>query len=182
MNKNIMYRIIKFAHAMENSSFKVTEAHISSPFKISGIKKMTMNANSTFPLITNKIRPYYETKKNIGIFVSEGLQKIELYCPDEKKYESFILSPDNIYKNNTLVADTPSLLVWNSGLFYRFTTGVETTNSLQFISCVNKYDDYQNAYEIDIQKHYYRKIPDVKTHDKDVYDCYEKKVMLQGGL
>ena len=177
-----MYRIVKFAHVMENSSFKLSEAHLFNPFKMSEIKSMTMNVKSTFPKITNKIRPYYETNKQIGIFVTHGFKKIELYCPNEKKYESVILTPTEIYKNNMCLTDTPSLFVWNSGLFYRFTTGNETTNSLQFVSCVNEHHDNQNMYEVNVQKHYYRKIPNVKTDNKDIYDYYEKKIILQGGL
>lgn len=178
-----MYKIVKFANMAENNSFKLMEMHLSKPFKISEIKKMEMNVNSTFPIITNKIIPYYESKKQIGIFITEGIKQIELYCPNEKKYASFILSPSEIYKNNVLITDTPSLFVWNSGLFYRFSTGNEIANSIQLLSCVNEYHDIQNMYEVNVQSQYYRKISKQKRENVEYYDDdYEKKIILQGGL
>ena len=177
-----MYKIVKFANMAENNSFKLMEMHLSKPFKISEIKKMEMNMNTTFPIITNKIVPYYESKKQMGIFITEGLKQIELYCPNEKKYESFILSPSEIYKNNAIITNTPSLFVWNSGLFYRFSTGNEIANSIQLLSCVNEYHDIQSMYEVNVQSQYYRKITNLEEGNDDYFDYYEKKIMEQGGL
>jgi len=177
-----MYKIVKFANMAENSSFKLMEMHLSKPFKISEMKKMTMEVNATFPKITNKIRPYYETNKQVGIFITEGCKKIELYCPNEKKYESFILYPNEIYKDNILITDTPSIFTWNSGLFYRFTSGDKIANSIQFLSCPNEYNDIQNLYEVNVKKHYYRIISKPKRKNDEYFDHYEKKIILQGGL
>lgn len=177
-----MYKIVKFANMAENSSFKLMEMHLSKPFKISEIKKITMEANSTFPKITNKIRPYYETNKQVAIFITEGHKTIELYCPHEKKYESFILYPNEIYKNNILITDTPSIFTWNSGLFYRFTNGDKITNSIQFLSCMNEHHDIKNMYEINVKKHCYRIINKEKRENDEYFDYYEKKIILQGGL
>ena len=177
-----MYKIIKFVNIIENNSLKLSGKHLTKPFEISELIKMEMNMNATFPIITNKIIPYYESKKQMGIFITEGLKQIELYCPNEKKYESFILSPSEIYKNNALITNTPSLFVWNSGLFYRFTTGNEIANSIQFLTCGNEYHDIQNMYEVNVQKHYYRKITTIEEEYDDYFDYYEKKIMEQGGL
>ena len=177
-----MYKIIKFVNIIENNSLKLSGKHLTKPFEISELIKMEMNMNATFPIITNKIIPYYESKKQMGIFITEGLKQIELYCPNEKKYESFILSPSEIYKNNALIINTPSLFVWNSGLFYRFTTGNEIANSIQFLTCGNEYHDIQNMYEVNVQKHYYRKITTIEEEYDDYFDYYEKKIMEQGGL
>lgn len=177
-----MYKIVKFSNIIENNSLKISGKHLAKPFEISELKKMEMNVNSTFPIIANKIIPYYESKKQIGIFITEGKKQIELYCPNEKKYASFILSPSEIYKNNVLITDTPSLFVWNSGLFYRFSTGNEIANSIQLLSCVNEYHDIQNMYEVNVQSQYYRKITNLEEGNDDYFDYYEKKIMEQGGL
>ena len=81
-----------------------------------------------------------------------------------------------------LITDSPSLFVWNSGLFYRFSTGNEIANCIQLLSCANEYHDIQNMYEVNVQSQYYRKITNLEEGNDDYFDYYEKKIMEQGGL
>ena len=180
-----MYKIINFANIIENKTFKLSETYLTKPFKINEIKKMKMSENSTFPKIINNIRPYYKTNKKHAIFITQGIKKRELYCPNKKKYESFILTPNEIYKNNILISESPSLFSWEKDLFYRFTNGNNISHSIQFLTNNNKYYEYQNMYEVNIEKHYYKQIKNFNENKKDYddyFDHYEKKIILQGGL
>ena len=92
-------------------------------------------------------RPWYKQDEHFyQIFIVNGSQYIELYCPMQKKQISFLLTSNQIYKNNRLYYNCSTILSISKGVYYRLTNGVESTTSLCFIEKSRRVDCFEIDY------------------------------------
>ena len=50
-------------------------------------------------------------------------QDILIYIVQKKEKASFIVTPDQVYKNEKLYYDGPAMIVWPAGIFHRIISG-----------------------------------------------------------
>jgi hypothetical protein len=58
----------------------------------------------------------------------------------KKKKESFIITPDKIYKNDKLYCDQAAMIVWPAGIFHRIISGSDGSISVNFSTRTKEFD------------------------------------------
>lgn len=116
-----------------------------------------------------------------NLIVLQGERFIDIYCPIIKKKESFIVTPDKVYKNNKLYCDQPAMIVWPAGIFHRIISGSEGSISLNLATRTNKFDltTNFNIYNLDINTGKYEVIRDGRLDQPDFDYKYKDKELVK---
>ncbi len=102
----------------------------------------------------NVPRPWYMHKyQDDNLIVFHGTRFVDLYTHAHGIVESFMVTPNEIYKNGELVAKGSVLLVWPRGVFHRIQSGNQGSASLNVAVHYDGFDLKTNfdVYELDIQ-------------------------------
>jgi len=147
-----MYRLIPLRILRRTTGVKFDEMVPSDIPKIDGIDKVIHAPNSISPGPIDGIkRPWYmHTGQEDNLMVLQGTRFIDIYCPKLHKKESFIVTPEKIYKNDKLYYDGPAMVVWPSGIFHRIISGDEGSISINFATRTEKFniEDNFNIYNL----------------------------------
>ena len=78
-------------------------------------------------------RPWYMHKhQDDNLMVLQGERYVEIFCPNKKKLETFLITPENVYKNDKLYCNEPAMVVWPAGIFHRIMSGPTGSISVNF--------------------------------------------------
>eukprot|EP00771_Trimastix_marina_P001824 gnl/Trimastix_PCT/2927.p1 GENE.gnl/Trimastix_PCT/2927~~gnl/Trimastix_PCT/2927.p1 ORF type:complete len:254 (+),score=16.16 gnl/Trimastix_PCT/2927:83-763(+) len=93
---------------------------------------------------------------NLMVFVGE--RTTELYNPETKSVDSFLVRPDRIEKNGEILFDGPAILSWPNYTFHRITSGPEGSVSLNLAHRLEGFDINTefNIYDLDFSTGEYR--------------------------
>lgn len=67
------------------------------------------------------------------VFITTGSVELVMYCRQENKIESFVLTPENVHRNGKLYYGSPAMLEWPPGIFYKMRTQSEGCTFLTFV-------------------------------------------------
>ena len=151
-----MYRLIPLRLLRRTSGVKFDEMVPSDIPKIDGIDRVVHGPNSISPGPVEDWTPpckrpwYMHSGQDDNLMVVQGTLYIDIYCPKRKKKESFIVTPDKIYKNDKLYYDGSAMIVWPAGIFHRIISGEEGSISINFSTRTNKFsiEDNFNIYNL----------------------------------
>ncbi len=151
-----MYRLIPLRMLRRTSGVKFDEMVPSDIPKIHGIDKVVHAPNSLSPGPVEDITPpcrrpwYMHPGQDDNLMVLQGTRYIDIYCPKRKEKASFIVTPDQVFKNDKLYYDGPAMIVWPAGIFHRIISGEEGSISLNFSTRNEKFnlEDNFNIYKL----------------------------------
>lgn len=83
----------------------------------------------------------YPTKSNL-LMITSGKVELDIYCLQERKHESFVLTPDDVYRNGKVYYGSPAMVGWAPGIFYKLRTG---TDGASFVNFMKKHDDLESV-------------------------------------
>lgn len=163
-----MYRLIPLRLLRRTTGVKFDEMVPSDIPKIDGIDRVVHGANSVSPGPVEDWTPpckrpwYMHSGQDDNLMVVQGTRYIDIYCPTRKKKESFIVTPDKIYKNDKLYYDGPAMIVWPAGIFHRIISGEEGSISINFATRTKNFslDDNFNIYNVNLGTGEYHVIKD----------------------
>tara|TARA_B110000483_G_C18190392_1_gene540709 strand:+ start:960 stop:1508 length:549 start_codon:yes stop_codon:yes gene_type:complete len=137
-----MYRLIPLRTLRRTAGVLFDEVVPSDIPKIDGIDRVIHKANGVSPGPCAGVkRPWYmHPGQDDNLIVLQGERFIDIYCPLKKRKESFIVTPDKVYKNEKLYCDQPAMIVWPAGIFHRIISGSEGSISLNLATRTNKFD------------------------------------------
>jgi hypothetical protein len=104
-----------------------------------------------------------------------------IYCPKLHKKESFIVTPDKVYKNDKLYCDQPAMIVWPAGVFHRIISGSEGSISLNLATRTKDFDlaTNFNIYDLDVVSGKYTVIRDGSLDQPDFSYKYKDIELLK---
>tara|TARA_B100001027_G_scaffold14511_2_gene8748 strand:+ start:3978 stop:4541 length:564 start_codon:yes stop_codon:yes gene_type:complete len=151
-----MYRIIPLRTLRRTAGVIFDELAKSDIPKINGIDRVIHGPYSISPgPVSDAVipcdRPWYMHKnQDDNLLVLSGTRYIDIFDPQKKEKASFIVTPDEIYKNEKLYYKGPAMLVWPAGIFHRIISGVEGSISINFASRDKKFniDDNFHVYNL----------------------------------
>ena len=151
-----MYRLIPLRMLRRTSGVIFDEMVPSDIPRIDGIDKVIHMSNSISPgPVEDSVPPckrpwYMHPGQDDNLMVLQGTRYIDIFCPKQKKKESFIVTPEKIYKNDKLYYDGSAMIVWPAGIFHRIISGEEGSISINFSTRTNKFnlDDNFNIYDL----------------------------------
>ena len=161
-----MYRLIPLRILRRTSGVKFDEMVPSDIPKIHGIDKVVHGPNSISPGPIEDCTPpckrpwYMHPGQDDNLMVLQGTRYIDIFCPTQKKKESFIVTPDKIYKNDKLYYDGPAMVVWPAGIFHRIISGEDGSISINFATRTSQFniDDNFNIYNLNTCTGHYQLI------------------------
>jgi len=78
-------------------------------------------------------RPWYmHPFQDDNLVVLQGERRVELYDAKTKTLAEFLVAPDALYKDGSLLADAGVMLSWPKNVFHRIQSGGEGSASLNF--------------------------------------------------
>uniref|UniRef100_A0A6C0F881 dTDP-4-dehydrorhamnose 3,5-epimerase n=1 Tax=viral metagenome TaxID=1070528 RepID=A0A6C0F881_9ZZZZ len=167
-----MYRILPLRTLRRTAGVIFDEVSKSDIPKIDGIDRVIHKANGISPgPVDNVMRPWYmHTGQDDNLIVLQGERFIDIYCPVKKEKASFIVTPDNVYKNGKLYCAQPAMVVWPSGIFHRIISGSEGSISLNFATRTEHFnlDTNFHIYDLDTTTGEYKVIRDGKLDQPDL--------------
>ena len=151
-----MYRIIPLRTLRRTVGVKFDEIVPSDIPRIHGIDKVIHGPNSVSPAPIEDCTPpvkrpwYMHTGQDDNLLVLQGTRYVDIFCPETKVKASFIVTPDQVYKNDKLYYDGPAMVVWPAGIFHRIISGAEGSISVNFATRTSKFDikDNFNVYKL----------------------------------
>ena len=178
-----MYRLIPLRLLRRTSGVKFDEMVPSDIPKIDGIDRVVHGPNSISPGPVEDWTPpckrpwYMHTGQDDNLMVVQGTRYIDIYCPNRKKKESFIVTPDKVYKNDKLYYDGPAMIVWPAGIFHRIISGEEGSISINFSTRTDKFnlDDNFNIYNLNTYTGDYTILKEGSEDQPDFYYKYPNK-------
>ena len=153
-----MYRLIPLRMLRRTRGVKFDEMVPSDIPRIDGIDKVVHGPNSISPGPVEDSTPpckrpwYMHPGQDDNLMVLQGTRYIDIFCPKRMEKASFIITPDQVYKNEKLYYDGPAMIVWPAGIFHRIISGEEGSISLNFSTRTNKFnlDDNFNIYNLNV--------------------------------
>ena len=144
--------------------------------KIHGIDKVIHAPNSVSPAPIEEVTPpvkrpwYLHHGQDDNLLVLQGTRYVDIYCPKQKIKTSFVITPEQIYKNDKLYYDGPAMVVWPSGIFHRIISGAEGSISVNFATRTSKFDlkDNFNIYRLCTNSGAYEVIRDGSEDQPDL--------------
>jgi hypothetical protein len=116
-------------------------------------------------------RPWYmHPCQDDNLMVLFGTRFVDVYSIEHGKIESFTVTPNTVYKNNKLLYDGASVLIWPRNVFHRIVSGQEGSAS---INLATHYDGFDittnfNIYDLNTETGQYALIrkgeKDQKSH------------------
>jgi hypothetical protein len=178
-----MYRLIPLRQLRRTAGVIFDEIVPSDIPVISGIDRVIHKANGISPGPCEGVhRPWYmHPGQEDNLLVLQGERFVDIYCPKLKKKESFIITPDKVYKNEKLYCDQPSMIVWPSGIFHRIISGSEGSISVNFATRTTDFDlaNNFNIYDLDTETGAYRVIRDGALDQPDFSYKYKDLNILK---
>tara|TARA_B100001094_G_scaffold254145_1_gene252796 strand:+ start:83 stop:631 length:549 start_codon:yes stop_codon:yes gene_type:complete len=157
-----MYRVLPLRALRRTTGIIFDEIVPSDIPKISGIDRVIHSANGISPGPIGPIkRPWYmHPGQDDNLMVLQGTRFVDIYCPFRKKKESFVVTPDKVYKNDKLYYDKPAMLVWPAGIFHRIISGSDGSISVNLSTRTQDFDmkNNFNIYDLDVKSGEYRVI------------------------
>jgi hypothetical protein len=78
-------------------------------------------------------RPWYlHPHQEDNLIVLNGRRTVDIYTLEHRRVETFVVTPDRVEHNGSLVFDGPAMLVWPTNVFHRIASGDEGSASLNF--------------------------------------------------
>jgi hypothetical protein len=95
-----------------------------------------------------------------NLIVLHGVRHVEVYTRKHGRIESFVVTPERIEHNDTVLYDGPALLVWPRGVFHRIKSG---SNGSASINLATHHDGIDmrtnfNIYDLDVDTGEFRVI------------------------
>ena len=116
-------------------------------------------------------RPWYmHLYQDDNLVVLYGTREVDIYTPAHGKLEHFTVTPNDVYKNGTLVAKGGAMLVWPKGVFHRIVSGEEGSASINLAIHYDGWDvkNNFNVYDVDLESGDYKVIREgFKDQDPD---------------
>jgi len=137
-----LYRIIPLRCLRRTAGVSFDEMVPSDIPKIHGIDRVIHGPNSISPgPVENIKRPWYmHPGQHDNLMVLQGTRYIDIYNKKTHEKASFIITPDQIYKNDKLYYDGPAMVVWPAGVFHRIISGDEGSISINFATRTKKFN------------------------------------------
>jgi hypothetical protein len=150
-----MYRLLPLRQLRRTTGVLFDEIVPSDIPKISGIDRVIHGPNGISPGPIGAVkRPWYmHTHQDDNLMVLQGTRYVDIFDPSTKTKASFIVTPENVYKNGKLYYDRPAMLVWPAGIFHRIISGPEGSISVNLASRLNDFDmrNNFNIYDLDTE-------------------------------
>jgi len=102
--------------------------------KIDAIDRVIHERGAVSPgPVGNLERPWYmHPAQDDNLIVLYGARQVDIYTKAHGQVENFIVTPNTIEKNGSLLSDGPAMLVWPRGVFHRIVSGEHGSASLNF--------------------------------------------------
>lgn len=134
-----MYRIIPLRTLRRTNGVKFDEIVPSDIPKIDGIDRVIHGPNAISPgPVGNVKRPWYmHPNQDDNLMVLQGTRFIDIYDKKTRCKSSFIVTPDQVYKNGKLYCNYPAMVVWPANIFHRIIFALYDTfaENLRFRYC-----------------------------------------------
>ena len=104
--------------------------------------------------INNIERPWYmHPHQDDNLIVLFGTRHVDIYTKDHGKIEQFVVTPHQIFKDESLFYDGPAMLVWPRGVFHRIRSAETGSASLNFAVHYDGFDIKTNfnIYDLDTE-------------------------------
>ena len=177
------YRLIPLRTLRRTAGVLFDEVVPSDIPKIDGIDRVIHKANGISPGPCEGVkRPWYmHPGQDDNLIVLQGERFIDIYCPKLHKKESFIVTPDKVYKNDKLYCDQPAMIVWPAGVFHRIISGSEGSISLNLATRTKDFDLVTNfnIYDLDVVSGKYTVIRDGSLDQPDFSYKYKDIELLK---
>ncbi len=154
-----LYRLIPLRMLRRKPGVKFDEIVPSDIPKIHGVDRVIHAPNSISPGPIEDATPpvkrpwYMHSGQDDNLMVLQGTRYVDIFNPKTKESASFIITPDNVYKNEKLYYDGPAMVVWPAGIFHRIISGSEGSISINFSSRDTKFDLNDNFNIYDLNKY-----------------------------
>jgi hypothetical protein len=148
-----MYRIIPFRSLRRTVGVQFDEIAKSDIPRINGIDRVIHGPNSISPGPVNDSvipvnRPWYMHKgQDDNLLVLQGTRYVDIFNPKTREKASFVITPNEIYKNDKIYHKGPAMVVWPAGIFHRIISGEEGSISVNFATR-NKNFDIQDNFNV----------------------------------
>lgn len=151
-----MYRIIPLRMMRRTAGVKFDELVPSDIPSIQGIDRVIHGPRGISPAPVEDITPpvkrpwYMHTAQDDNLLVLQGTRYVDIFDGLKLIKASFVITPDQIFKNNKLYYDGPAMLVWPAGIFHRIISGDEGSISVNFATRTQNFDirDNFNVYKL----------------------------------
>lgn len=150
-----LYKIIEFItfRRTPNVLFDLIPMELFS--HISAMDRVIHDKNAVSPGQVGDVeRPWYmHHHQDDNLIVFSGKRYVELYNKEHGKIEKFIVTRDEIYHNNELVASGSVMLVWPRNVFHRIISGDDGSASLNVAVHYEGFDIKNNfdIYALDVK-------------------------------
>jgi hypothetical protein len=106
-------------------------------------------------------RPWYmHLHQDDNLAVLHGTREVDVYTPEHGRIEHFTVTPNEVYKNDLLVARGGAMLVWPKGVFHRIMSAEEGSSSINLAIHYEGWDirNNFNIYDLDMETGEFRVI------------------------
>jgi len=102
--------------------------------KVDGIDRVMHESDALSPGPVDGIsRPWYmHPQQEDNLIVLHGVRTVDIYTLEHQQMLNFVVEPDRIVKNGTVLYEGPAMLVWPCNVFHRIQTGQSGSASLNF--------------------------------------------------
>lgn len=116
-----VYRVIKL-HALRRTpgvAFDVMTPDFVP--RVDAVDRVIHEAGALSPgSVAGVERPWYmHPHQDDHLMVLAGIRYVDLYAPRMGRVLSFVVRPDHVLKEGSLICDAPCLLAWDQGVFHR---------------------------------------------------------------
>ena len=148
-----LYKVVslKRFRVTEGVLFEIVPLDVIS--NISGIDRVVHLSTAVSPgKIDNVERPWYMHEfQEDNLLVLHGARHVDLYSVEHGKIESFVVTPDKIFKDGVLIIDEPSMLVWPRNVFHRVKSPEGSSSVNLATRCVGYNNDNNfSIYDVNI--------------------------------
>ena len=176
-----MYRLIPLRTLRRTTGVMFDEVVPSDIPKIDGIDRVIHKANGISPGPCASVkRPWYmHPGQDDNLMVLQGERFIDIYCAKRRRMESFIVTPDKVYKNDKLYCNQPAMVVWPAGIFHRIISGSDGSISVNLSTRTDHFDlaTNFNIYDLNTSTGEYKVIRDGALDQPDFNYNYKYKDM-----
>ncbi len=110
--------------------------------RIDGLDRVIHEASAVSPGAVGGIdRPWYmHPHQDDNLIVLHGMRTVDIFNPLSGKMLTFVVTPDEIVRENAVVYDEPAILVWPRGIFHRIVSGENGSASLNLATRYDGFD------------------------------------------
>ncbi|MBN1520444.1 MAG: hypothetical protein JW923_10195 [Spirochaetales bacterium] len=140
MDKHIVEEVPEFYRIITLEPFRKTEGvrfdlvPMDLLPRIDGIDRVIHDKDALSPGPVGGVeRPWYlHQSQEDNLIVLHGVRTVDIYTLKHRRVETFVVEPERVLKNGTLVYDGPAMLVWPCNVFHRIRSGERGSASLNF--------------------------------------------------